>query len=334
MAQARCSTAEIVRSSSFADREGAVRGELPLSLALRHGGEAHVTVRYELTSAGRRPPIIVAGGISAGRHVLSSDEFPEAGWWEVQRAALSDGGDILAIDWVGADGRVDAPIDPADQVDAIARLLTFLQIPRAAAFIGASYGAMVGMHFAARHPERLGGLLAISASSQPHPFASACRSLQRQALSLGERVGDPAAGVALARSMAMLTYRTPDEFAERFAGAPSVEGNRLRVAADDYLDAHGARHCRRMGAVAYRRLSESIDLHCLEPSEILIPMTLAAADQDALVPADDVRSLAAAVSGARFDLIKSIYGHDAFLKEQEQVAAIISRFISSLGQTA
>lgn len=334
MAQARCTFAEVGRSSSTTEHEPAVRGELPLSLPLRHGGKAAIRVSYELTSGSKRPPIIVAGGISAGRHVISSDDFPESGWWEVQKAVFSGDHRILAIDWVGADGRVDAPLDPADQAEAIARVLSHLRIAKAAAFIGASYGAMVGMHFAARYPERLGALLGISASNGPHPFASACRSLQRQALSLGERAGDAAAGVALARSMAMLTYRTPDEFADRFTAPPSLRGNRLRVAADGYLDAHGARHCQRMDAVAYRRLSESIDLHRLEPAQIKVPLTLGAADRDALVPADDVRSLAEAVPGARFHLIKSIYGHDAFLKEQEQVGAIITQFTSSLEHAA
>ena len=53
----------------------------------------------------------------------------------------------LAIDWIAADGKLDLPIDPADQAAAILHLLDHLRIERAAAFIGASYGAMVGMHY-------------------------------------------------------------------------------------------------------------------------------------------------------------------------------------------
>lgn len=310
----------------------AIRGEVPMSLTLRHGGQIRTKLRFEIIGHHDRPLLIVAGGVSAGRHVLSSNEFPEAAWWDVQRDAfpLQDYR-VLAIDWLGADGAIDLPIDPADQAAAIAFLLGDLAIADVAAFIGASYGAMTGMHFAARYPDRLGALLAISAASRSHPFSSACRSLQRQALALGESAASPEAGIALARAMAMLTYRTPEEFAERFTQAPTIASDgRLRVGADQYLASHGARHCQRMSATAYRRLSESIDLHRIEPSDIHVPLTIAAVDRDALVPKADIEALARAVPGTRLHVIRSLYGHDAFLKEVRQVAAIIAQFLSSL----
>ena len=311
------------------------RGELTLALRLRHGGTAETSLRYELTGPVSAPLLIVAGGISAGRHILASTAFPDAGWWQSQARSLNiDRYRILAIDWVGADGAVDAPIDPADQAEAIAQLLAGLGIDRAAAFIGASYGAMVGMHLAVCHPDRLGALLAISAADSAHPFASACRALQRQALTLGETHGDAAAGVALARAMAILTYRTAEEFGERFAAEPTVEQGRLRVAAEDYLDVQGTRHCRRMCSIAYRRLSESIDLHRVAAADIRVPLTLVAVDGDALVPATDIEGFASRVKGASFHLISSRFGHDAFLKEERQVGAIITNFLESLEQAA
>ena len=307
----------------------AVRGELPLSLPFRHAHNANVNLRYELAGKSGAPLLIVAGGISAGRHVLSTSRFPEPGWWQAQSDTLNQY-QVLGIDWIGADGTPDFPIDPVDQAEAIALLLSKLAIQRAAAFIGASYGAMVGMQLAALHPELVGKLIAISAAHQSHPFASASRSLQREALSLGEAGGNPGAGVALARALAILTYRTPEEFAERFSDRPTIAQNRVRVAAQGYLDAHGARHSARMSAAAYRRLSESIDLHQVEPARIRVPLTLVAVDQDHLVPAGDVRALADAVPGSSFHLVQSRYGHDAFLKEDRQVAAILSQFLETL----
>ena len=298
-------------------------------MPLRHGGIAGFKVWYELVGPAGAPLILVAGGISAGRHVVASADLPDAGWWQAQSETFG-GHRVLAIDWIGADGVIDLPIDPADQADAIAWLLEELGEPIAAAFVGASYGAMVGMHFAARHPHRLGALLAISASDKAHPYASACRALQRQALSLGEWHGDPASGVALARAMAILTYRTPEEFADRFAEEPELRGTRFRMAAEDYLDAHGQRHCQRTSSIAYRRLSESIDLHRIDPADIKVPLTLVAVDRDALVPAADIEALAAQIPGARFHLIHSRFGHDAFLKEEAQVAAITTEFLETL----
>ena len=301
----------------------ASRGEIPLQLALRHGGDAPVTLRYEFAGAGSRL-LIVAGGISAGRHVVTTPVYAEPGWWQAQASTFDlDRYRLLAIDWVGADGALDVPIDAADQADAIAALLDHLGIPFADAFVGASYGGMVALQFAARHRTRIGSILVISAAGAAHPFASACRSLQRRALALG----DEQQGVALARAMAMLTYRTPAEFGDRFADPPRIDHGQVRVAADDYLDFQGRRHAGRMSATAYRRLSESIDLHRIDPLEVAVPATFAAVDSDALVPASDIESFAAAVPAARFRPIRSRFGHDAFLKEEAQVAAILTEFL-------
>ena len=303
------------------------RGDMVVVLHLRHGAAASITLRYELVGRDGAPVLFVAGGISAGRHVVATEAFSARGWWQTQSPSFDLARfRLLSIDWVGADGAIDRPIDPADQAEAIARLLDELGIERLAGIIGASYGAMVGLHFAARHPPRCGAILAISAAGSAHPFASACRALQRRALSLGE----PHEGVALARAMAMLTYRTPGEFADRFSAPPRVEDGCVRVAAEDYLDAQGERHVRRMSATAYRRLSESIDLHRIDPAAVRVPVTLVAVDSDALVPPADVEGLARAIPGAAFHCISSRYGHDAFLKEDAAIAAILSIFLTSL----
>lgn len=305
------------------------RGRVEVALPMQHAGSRAVAVRFELTGPERAPMLIVAGGISAGRHVLSSDDFAEPGWWEPQKAALS-GVRVLAIDWIGSDGSIDCPIDPADQALALVAVLDYLGVERVAGFAGASYGAMAGLHFVTRFPDRCGRLLAISASDRAHPFSSACRSLQRKAVALGERGGDPAAGVALARALAMLTYRTADEYRQRFDLPPAVDGSTVRVSAEDYLDFQGERYAERTSAVAYRRLSESIDLHQIDPDGLRLPCVFVAVESDWLVPIEDIRALAVRVEGARFILMPSLFGHDGFLKEQEQVEAILTDFIESL----
>ena len=321
----------IDRCSSDTAPYAAIRDGLSVMVPLRHGGMAGGTLRYELVGPPGAPLLIVAGGISAGRHVLGSYDFPHAGWWQPQAASLDPSRfQLLAIDWFGSDGSIGLPIDPADQAEALLQLLDHLGIARAAAFIGASYGAMVGMHFAALFPRRLGALLAFSAADRAHPFASACRALQRAVITLGEGHGDMASGVALARAMAMLTYRTPEEFADRFKDEPTIRNTVVRVASEDYLAAQGARHCKRMNGFAYRRLSESIDLHRIDPAGIAVPLALVAVDSDALVPAADIERMANCAPGATLRRISSRYGHDAFLKEEAQVAKIITEFLDSL----
>ena len=315
-------------SDAACARPPATRGELRHPLTMVHSGERDVTIAYELTGAESAPLVIIGGGISAGRHVISSNTFPEPGWWEAQTATLGSVR-VLAIDWIGADGAIDEPIDPADQANALVALLDELGLTRADAFIGASYGAMVGQQVAARHPDRCGRLLSFSAGASAHPFSSACRLLQRKAVALGEQSGYSAAGVSLARALAMLTYRTADEYRARFDGAPVVEGTSVRVSAESYLDAQGARYAARTSPIAYRRLSESIDLHCVDPAMLRLPAMFVAVDSDWLVPIEDIRAFADAVPGSDFKLMPSLYGHDGFLKEVDQVAFIITRFLSS-----
>jgi homoserine O-acetyltransferase len=311
--------------------QAAVRGALDAVVDFRHFGPLETTVRYELVGT-TGPLLIVAGGISADRHVVASPEFSEAGWWQAQAGAFDPNHvRILAIDWLGADGSIDRPIDPADQAQAIALTLDHIGEERCSAFVGASYGAMVGMHLAALYPHRIGRLIAFCAAHRPHPFASALRSVQRRTIALAEALGDANDGVALARSLAMITYRSPQEFAQRFPAEPVVHDGAIEIGADSYLTAQGERMVGRLGAVAYRRLSESIDLHAIDPRSIRCPVTLAAADSDQLVPLADVEALAAVLPGSELHIIRSLYGHDAFLKESGQVGAILSSSLSRLG---
>ena len=308
------------------------RGVLARMLPLRHAGPREVRVAYESLGDPGLPVLLVAGGISAGRHVASNAADARPGWWEAHAApgaALDPARHhLLAIDWLGADGALDAPIDPADQADAIAAVLDALGIASLAGFIGCSYGAMVGLQFAARHRARVDRLVAISGTHRAHPYASAWRALQRRAVALGALQCDERAGLALARQLAILGYRTAEEFADRFAPA-QVQGGRVRVGAEDYLDHCAGKFVAATSATAFVRLSESIDLQALDPAAIDAAVTVVAVAEDRLVPIGDacalVERLAVARCGRqpRLRVLRSRYGHDAFLKEPEAVAAVL-----------
>lgn len=305
------------------------RGELDCLLPLRHAGAHRVRVRWEALGAPQLPAIVVAGGISATRHLAASAIDGEPGWWQPQvgpgRPLDPTRHRLIAIDWLGADGTLDVPLDTADQADAIAAVLDALAVPRVAAFVGASYGAMVGLALAARHPARLAHLIAISGGHRPHPFSSAWRGLQRKLVALGRAHGAGADALSLARQLAILSYRTPEELGARFAAPVELVGGRARAASDGYLEAHGARYTARWSATAFLRLSESIDLHAVDPTRIATPTTVVAIVDDRLVPPADLRALAVALAGpCRLHERSSIYGHDAFLKEVDAIAAILA----------
>ncbi|MCJ0825754.1 homoserine O-succinyltransferase [Luteimonas sp. 50] len=319
-------------AARIAHAADARRGTQACVLALRHAGPRRVELRHELLGDAALPMVLVAGGISADRHLAASAAFPQPGWWDAQvgagRALDPSRHCLLAIDWLGADGTLDAPLDPADQADAIAAVLDALQVDALAAFVGCSYGAMVGLQFAARHPARLQRLLAISGTDRAHPYASAWRALQRRALALGALQCDERDGLALARQLALLSYRTPEEFAARF-GAAQVAGGRVRVAAEDYLDHCGDKYAARTPATAFARLSESIDLQSVDPGAIRIPVTVAAVAEDRLVPIGDAYRLVERLRGeTRLRVLRSRYGHDAFLKETDAIAALLREVLA------
>ena len=310
------------------DAPRAVRGEIVVELPMRHAGTRALTLRYELQGPAGAPVVFVAGGISAHRHLAASGVFPETGWLNdlvgAGRALDPAHRQLLAFDFVGADGRLDAPIDTADQADAIARLLSALKIVRLQAFVGYSYGALVGLQFAIRHPARVEKLIAVSGAHRAHPYAAAWRALQRRAVTLGQLQCADAQGLSLARQFAMLSYRTPEEFGERFDSAPEIVNGRVRVAAEGYLDAAGAQYVARTPVTAYVRLSESIDLHHVLPESITVPTDIVAVAEDQIVPEADLLTLTEGLRGpACLHRIRSLYGHDAFLKEEAQIGAIL-----------
>ncbi len=305
------------------------RGSLDVQLATRHAGMRQVTLRYQLQGPVSAPVVFVAGGISAHRHLASNAAHAEAGWLEglVAPGRTLDPVQLrlLAFDFVGADGTLDAPIDTTDQADAVAALLDALGIARLHAFVGYSYGALVGLQFAARHAARVQRLVAVSGAHRAHPYAAAWRALQRQAVALGQLQCADAQGLSLARQFAMLSYRTPEEFAERFDAPPEVVNGRVRVAAEDYLDAAGARYVSRTPVTAWLRLSESIDLHRVDPRDIRVPTTVVAVEGDRLVPlADAVTLLEGLGPNGQLRVLRSPYGHDAFLKETDRIDALLA----------
>lgn len=287
----------------------------------RHGGEAvTVAVRYLWAGAPGAPTVIVQGGISADRDVCASRDHPEAGWWEglagPDRALDLERLRVLAIDWLDDADLGVRSVASEDQADALAALLDALGVTRVAAFVGASYGAMVGLAFAARHGQRLGRLVALAGAHRPHPFASAQRAVQRQIIRLGLAHGCGDAALALARQLALTTYRTEAEIGRRFPGRAEYRDGRFRLPVEGWLDHQGEKFVARFSAHRYLALSESIDLQDVDPAAVHVPVNLIGFASDRLVPLADLVELQQRLGApATLEVIETAYGHDGFLKE-------------------
>ena len=291
---------------------------------------------HELIGPHGAPVIAVLGGISASRHVASSANDATPGWWEPVvgegRAIDLARHRVLGVDWLdgGRDARGLAArvVTTRDQADALAARLDLLGIHRLRAIVGASYGGMVALAFAAAHPDRVERLVVISAAHESAPMSTALRALQRQVVELGVATGRARDALRIARGIAMTTYRTATEFADRFP-LDGSEGER-GFEVERYLAHAGLKFAASFTPERFLALSLSADLHRVRPHDVRTPATIVAADGDTLVPRAQLVTLARELGApARLVRLATRHGHDAFLTDPDRVGPIVSTALSN-----
>jgi homoserine O-acetyltransferase len=315
-------------------REGVLQVDGPTTL--HHGGTLDaLSIGYALSGEAGMPVVLALGGISASRRVFDP-AGKRNGWWHELvgpgKALDTNRIAILGLDYIGGCGSSTGPaagssfpcISSYDQAQAVLRVMDHLQIHKLAAIAGASYGGMVALAFGERFPSRVERLIVISGADSAHPMATAWRSVQRNIARLGIAAGVPVQALELARALAMSTYRSPEEFVARFRKPPRMENGRPIFAVEEYLQARGRDYASRVPPESFICLSESIDLHQIDASRVAVRTEVVAVREDQLVPIADMRALTARLPDARLHEFSSLLGHDAFLKEAEQLRAVLS----------
>jgi homoserine O-acetyltransferase len=303
--------------------------EVQIPFGLRQYGEK---AQASALGTPEHPPVVVLGGISA-------DCFPgvrpdgRAGWWPglIGSGCAVDPGrhHVIGVDFAADETGASAPTT-YDQAQVVAAALDAIGVDRPCTIVGASYGGMVALALAEYEPDRVAQLIIVSAGAEPHPAATAARELQRRVVALGVECGRGDQALAIARGMAMLTYRTPAEFAERFEGGIDDFGSQVSSAPGAYLRARGDAFLSIMSPERYLSLSASIDRHRVDPSAIAAPCLLIGAESDQLVYPDQMHRLNEALSGtSELHLLDSLYGHDMFLKEAERIGRIAATVLGS-----
>ncbi len=307
--------------------------QLPAPWRLHHGDSLeNPRVAFRLVGPRDAPVVAVLGGISAHRYLIG----PE-GWWPAM-VGPNLGIDttrfrILGIDYLGGlgasstpdGGAAFPPVSSFDQAEVLHRIVQHLGLQSLHAIVGASYGGMVALSFAARHAARVDQIVILSAADRPQVLSTAWRSVQRQIVREAIARGDGPAGLKLARALAMATYRSQVEFAIRFGGPAVRDAERFRFPVEGYLFARGDDYVQKYRAESFLALSESIDLHDVDATLVRTPATLIAVREDQLVPIGDMQSLAARLAGPnRLIEVNSIFGHDAFLKESAVLNPILN----------
>ncbi|MBN9201606.1 MAG: homoserine O-acetyltransferase [Microbacterium sp. SCN 70-18] len=323
--------------------------------------------------------ILILHALTGDSHVRGPAEpgHPTSGWWD---DIVAPGGPIDTDRWfvvapnmlggcqgstgpasIAPDGYEWAARFPyltvRDQVAAQARLTDALGIETWAAVIGGSMGGMHALEWAVGLPERVARLAVLSAPPVNTADQIALNSVQLGAIRLDPRfaggqyydAGDgdgPHRGLALARRMALLNYRSPTELNQRFQrswqSGVSPLGHGGRFAVESYLDFHGNKFTRRFDANSYLTLVEAMNSHDVgrdrggveEALQRVAARTLVLGiDSDRLFPVDGQHRIARGIrhttDGDHAVVLTSDFGHDGFLIETASVGAHLRRLLEA-----
>ena len=218
-----------------------------------------------------------------------------------------------------------------DEAAALWALAETLGIERFALVAGGSLGGMVAQEVALARPMSVGHLAVLGAPAATGAMAIAWNHIQLELLdALGER------GLALARQLAMTTYRSEADFDGRFGRQLESDG---RFSVASYLDYQGGKILGRFDPDTYRTLVRVMDSHDVGRGRGGIGaafrvleatgtgLTGIGIEGDILFGPAQVRALVDAATGAGVDAVyrelASSKGHDAFLIEWDQLTGFL-----------
>ena len=323
--------------------------------------------------------ILVLHALTGDSHTIGNagDGHPTAGWWNgligpglaldtekffvVSPNVLGGCQGSTGPSSLDPNGREYGPSFPQltirDQARAFEELAAQLEVSVWYAVVGGSMAGMHALEMAIEHPESMQRLAILAAP----PFATAdqiaLNTVQLEAIRSDSNFAGgwyydakpgfgPHRGLALARRMALLNYRSPEELNERFARSwqsqvsPLTEGGKYAV--ESYLDFHGNKFVRRFDANSYITLVSAMNSHDIGRdrdsvsaalSQISCPTLVLGIDSDRLFPISGQQLIAKHISGplvgGELQVISSEFGHDGFLIEIEEVSARLSLLLQA-----
>jgi homoserine O-acetyltransferase len=286
-----------------------------------------------------------------------------ADWWP---RLFSDGGlfhgreyCVIGINMLGScygstgpgsiDPLTDCPYGPnfplvtvRDIVTLQARLLEKLKIRRLKLVMGASIGGMQALQLAIDFPQFVERVISIGAAPLG-AMGLGLNHLQRRMIQLdpawqgGRYPRDlpPREGLALARALAVCTYKSAELFEHRFARKPDRGGENPWISAHERgLGLSGERFdVDRFDANAYLAITRTMDTFDPTPGfhRMQAEVMLVGISSDWLFPAADIAAMATRMVDAgvrcRHRELLSSHGHDAFLAEPDELARLIQPFL-------
>jgi homoserine O-acetyltransferase len=219
------------------------------------------------------------------------------------------------------------------------------------AIIGGSMGGMHVLEWALEYPDAMSNIAVIAAPPASTADQIALNSVQIEAIKIDPHFNKggyydakagfgPHRGLALARRMALLNYRSPSELNDRFERTWQSDISPLgasgRWAVESYLDFHGNKFTRRFDANSYITLVEAMNSHDIGRDRggvekalqsIRVRALVAGINSDRLFPISGQKVIAEHIGselvGGKLHVIESEFGHDGFLIEFETVGPML-----------
>ena len=358
------------------------------SFEMKRGGHlSNVNVAYEAwgsLNSDKSNVIVIFTGLSASSHVTSSPSDQAPGWWETMvgdgKAIDTSKYYVICINTLGSCFGSTSPVSineqtnqpyrltfpeltAEDMANASQLLLDKIGIKRIHLLIGPSLGGMKAIAFSILHNSIVDNLILISTATQALPYAIALRSLQREVIrkdplwnnGFYSYENPPLNGVRIARKIGMTSYRSANEWTQRFGRKKSVdnklnqntfgiENTSFEFEIESYLEHQAVKFQNIFDANCYLYLSRAMDwfdasnlgkssLDAFSKININKALVLAV-DTDTLFPPQQQKEIAENLSlsntKVEYKELSCVQGHDSFLVDTVSFSKEIENFIKSL----
>ncbi|MCY1516638.1 Homoserine O-acetyltransferase [compost metagenome] len=205
--------------------------------------------------------------------------------------------------------------------------------------IGGSLGGQQALEWSLANTTPIENLILIATNAVHSPWGIAFNESQRLAISAdrtfyANQHDGGMKGLKVARSIALLSYRTYDAYTA--TQLESVNEKTTGYRAASYQNYQGEKLCKRFNAYSYWYLSKAMDSHNVGRGRKSITAALQdvksntlviGIENDVLFPVSEQKYLAEHIKDARFISLHSAYGHDGFLIETDQLTHCIGSFL-------
>jgi homoserine O-acetyltransferase/O-succinyltransferase len=229
-----------------------------------------------------------------------------------------------------------------DIVKAFDVLREELSISKVHTLIGGSLGGQQVLEWAILRPDAFEHIIPIACNAQHSPWGIAFNEAQRMAIEADPtwKLTEARAGIEglkAARAIGMLSYRHYDTYGETQSEKNNDRLDQFRAAT--YQRYQGEKLANRFNAFTYWILSKVMDGHNVGRGKESIQEALKSIkakalvvgiESDLLFPLPEQQYLAQQIPRSSFEVLTSIYGHDGFLVEFDQLKKIIKHYFKQL----